>query len=191
MSEISVTVVGSTTINPTVGNGDTVNVTIASTGERGPAGATGPTGPANTLAIGAVTSGSTAAATITGSAPNQMLNLVLQAGAAGATGSKGDTGSQGATGPANVLSIGTVTSGAAAATITGTAPNQTLNLTLPKGDKGDTGDVGPQGPAGSIVEAATAAGFPATGASQTIYIATDAGRVFRFDSSGVYIELGN
>lgn len=55
----------------------------------------------------------------------------------GSSGTKGDTG---APGPANTLSIGTVTGGeTAAATITGTAPNQTLNLTLPKGDKGDTG----------------------------------------------------
>ena len=99
MSEISVTVNGSTTINPTVGNGDTVNVTIASTGERGPTGSTGSAGPANTLAIGTVTSG-TAAATITGAAPSQTLNLVLQTGATGVAGSKGDTGSQGPQGPA-------------------------------------------------------------------------------------------
>ena len=69
---------------------------------------------------------------------------------AGATGSKGDTGSQGPAGPANSLSIGTVTSGTAAATITGTAPNQTLNLVLPPGAAGATGPQGPQGPAGTV-----------------------------------------
>lgn len=64
-------------------------------------------------------------------------------------GKKGDTGATGATGPANKLKIGTVTSGSAAgATITGAAPNQTLNLVLPKGDKGDIGPTGPQGPQG-------------------------------------------
>lgn len=47
------------------------------------------------------------------------------------------------------------------------------------------------GGGGSIVEAATAAGFPAAGASQTLYISRDQSRVFRWDSSGVYIELGN
>lgn len=47
------------------------------------------------------------------------------------------------------------------------------------------------GGAANIVEATTAAGFPATGASQTLYIATDHSRVFRYDSSGFYIELGN
>lgn len=50
------------------------------------------------------------------------------------------------------LSIGTVTTGEAgtqaSATITGNAPNQTLNLTIPKGDKGDTGEMGPQGAKG-------------------------------------------
>ena len=42
---------------------------------------------------------------------------------------------RGATGPANVLTIGSVTSGeVASATITGEAPNQVLNLVLEKGD---------------------------------------------------------
>jgi hypothetical protein len=49
----------------------------------------------------------------------------------------GDAGGKGGDGPANSLSIGTVTQGTAAATITGPAPSQTLNLVLPKGDKGD------------------------------------------------------
>ena len=47
---------------------------------------------------------------------------------------------RGASGPANTLAIGTVTSGVSpSATITGTAPNQTLNLVLQKGDTGNTG----------------------------------------------------
>jgi hypothetical protein len=37
-------------------------------------------GPPNTLAIGSVSSGPTPSATITGSAPSQVLNLVLQRG---------------------------------------------------------------------------------------------------------------
>lgn len=68
-------------------------------------------------------------------------------------GSKGDTGATGATGPANVLTIGTVTSGkVASATITGEVPNQVLNLVLEKGDKGETGDIGPQGKTGDTGE---------------------------------------
>jgi hypothetical protein len=59
----------------------------------------------------------------------------------------GPQGVQGDTGPANTLAIGTVTTGAAGssadATITGDAPNQTLNLTIPTGA---TGATGPQGP---------------------------------------------
>lgn len=64
----------------------------------------------------------------------------------GPQGEEGPEGPEGPSGPANTLSIGTVTGGAtAAATITGTAPNQTLNLTLPKGDTGETGATGPAG----------------------------------------------
>ena len=62
-------------------------------------------------------------------------------GPKGDQGEKGDTGSQGPAGPANVLSIGTVETGThSSATITGTSPEQMLNLTLQKGDKGDTGN---------------------------------------------------
>lgn len=39
----------------------------------------------------------------------------------------------GVAGPPNVLSIGTVTTGTAAVTITGTPPSQTLNFVLPAG----------------------------------------------------------
>ena len=59
-------------------------------------------------------------------------------GAQGIQGPQGKQGVQGPAGPANTLKIGTVTSGTvASATITGTAPNQTLNLVLKQGDKGD------------------------------------------------------
>lgn len=58
-------------------------------------------------------------------------------------GQKGDTGS------ANTLSIGTVTTGSAgsqaSATITGNAPNQILNLVIPRGDTGATGQDGADG----------------------------------------------
>lgn len=55
-------------------------------------------------------------------------------------GPKGEPGSTGATGPANTLTIGTVTDGEqASASITGDAPNQQLNLVLPKGEHGDPG----------------------------------------------------
>lgn len=42
-----------------------------------------------------------------------------------------DPGIAGAAGPPNVLSIGSVTSGTAAVTITGTAPSQVINFVLP------------------------------------------------------------
>jgi hypothetical protein len=46
------------------------------------------------------------------------------------------------------------------------------------------------GGSGNIVQAATTAEFPA-GVVGTIYIAIDAGRVFRFDASGFFVEIGN
>ena len=61
-------------------------------GSKGDTGATGATGPANVLTIGSVTSGKVASATITGEAPNQVLNLVLEKGDKGEPGEKGATG---------------------------------------------------------------------------------------------------
>ncbi len=59
------------------------------------------------------------------------------------TGNVYPAGPKGDTGPANTLEIGTVEKGEkASAAITGEAPNQTLNLILPKGDKGEKGDTG-------------------------------------------------
>lgn len=46
------------------------------------------------------------------------------------------------------LTIGSVSQGVAAASITGTFPSQVLNLTLPQGATGPTGPAGPQGPGG-------------------------------------------
>ena len=64
-------------------------------GNKGDTGATGAAGPANVLTIGSVTSGKVASATITGEAPNQVLNLVLEKGDKGDTGEKGATGDPG------------------------------------------------------------------------------------------------
>ena len=52
-------------------------------------------------------------------------------------------GGVGPIGPANTLTIGSVSDGASAsASITGTSPNQTLNLVIPKGDQGTPGKDG-------------------------------------------------
>ncbi len=59
-------------------------------------------------------------------------------------------GAEGPRGLANELTIGTVTTLAegapATATITGTPPNQVLNLSIPKGGPGEQGDPGQPGP---------------------------------------------
>ena len=94
------------------------------------------------LTIGTVTSGSTAAATIS----DGKLNLTLPKGEKGDTGSKGDAGAKGEKGDTGVtpnLIIGSVTSGETPnAIITGTAETPMLNLVLPKGAKGEKGDTG-------------------------------------------------
>ena len=106
----------------------------------------GAAGPTNSLAIGTVTTGAAgtpAAASIFGTPPSQILNLTIPTGATGATGPAGGdgaTGDPGPTGPANELTIGTVTTGTpgepAEASITGTPPDQVLNLTIPAGADG-------------------------------------------------------
>jgi len=178
MSEISVVVVGSTSINSVVGNGDTVNVNVgnqtvgggngaAATIEAGtvttidatqtatvtnvgtayaakfnfslPRGLTGVAGPANSLSIGSVSTGATAAVSITGSSPSQSLSFVLQTGPAG---------------PATSLSIGSVSTGATAAvSITGSAPSQSLSFVLPQGPAGTPNSLS----IGSVTSGTTAA----------------------------------
>jgi len=125
------------------------------TGDVYPAGPKGDTGPANTLEIGTVEKGEEASVTIVGESPNQILNFVLPIGPKGNTGEKGEQGPkgeqgiQGETGATTSLSIGRVSSGKeASATIIGEAPDQILNLVLPKGDKGEKGNVGSQGEQG-------------------------------------------
>ena len=150
----------------------------AITGPQGSTGATGsvgPAGPANSLTVGTVTTGaagSNAAATITGTAPNQTLSLTIPRGDAGAAGAAGATGATGAAGPANSLSVGTVTTGAAgsnaSASITGTAPNQTLSLTIPRGNTGETGATGAAGPANSLSIGTVTTGAAGSSASATI-----------------------
>lgn len=108
-----------------------------------PAGTSTP-GPANTLSIGSVTTlaaGASATASITGVSPNQTLSLGVPRG------SNGTAGTNGTNGAANSLSIGSVTALSAGATptatITGTAPTQTLSLGIPAGANGTNGSNAP------------------------------------------------
>jgi hypothetical protein len=74
---------------------------------------------------------------------------------------------------------GTVTIAGGAGVTVSTASS---SITISAGGGGGGGSA-------NIVEAATAAGFPATGASSTLYVATDASRVYRWSGS-VYVEIG-
>ena len=71
-------------------------------------------------------------------------------GPEGPKGDKGDKGDEGPAstvpGPANNLTVGTVTTGAADSnaevTVTGSSPNQSVNFTIPRGAQGAKGDPG-------------------------------------------------
>jgi hypothetical protein len=85
-------------------------------------------------------------------------------------GPQGIPGIQGLLGPANTLTIGSITGsdsgGDAEATLTGTAPNQTLNLVIPRGLQGES-IVGPQGE--SVSEERSIAVTRTTIEQQTLY----------------------
>jgi hypothetical protein len=104
------------------GNPDTWTFIIES-GLRGLQGEIGPAGPAADLDIGTVSTGATASAYITGTAPSQVLNLVLPQGPTGPTGAAGATGPTGPAGPPG-----------------------------PVGDTGETGATGATGAQGPINE---------------------------------------
>ena len=99
-----------------------------------PAGATGPTGPTGPQGLQGET-GPTG--------PTGPQGLQGETGPTGPTGPQGLQGETGPSGETPTLAIGTVTTGApgteATASITGTAPNYVLNLTIPQGPTGPTG----------------------------------------------------
>ena len=117
-------------------------------GVFGPTGPTGPTGPAGaaTITVGQTTTGdpgTQASVENVGTAQNVILDFTIPQGIDGATGPTGPTG---ATGETPTLEIGTINTGEpgtqATASITGTAPNYVLNLTIPQGPTGPTGATG-------------------------------------------------
>jgi len=94
-----------------------------------------PQGPSGTVAIGTTTTGAAgtqANVATTGTPENRILSFTIPKGDQGIQGPAGTAGTTGIQGPANTLSIGTVTTGVASATISGTSPNQTLSFVLPQ-----------------------------------------------------------
>ena len=111
-------------------------------GDQGDQGEVGASGPANSLSIGTVASGATASATITGTAPSQVLNLVLEKGETGDAGPAGPAGPQGiqgiqgvqgavgATGPAGPEpSLNVLDNASTAITLAGTDNNKIVRCT--------------------------------------------------------------
>ena len=173
---------------------------------QGATGPRGPAGPANTLTIGTVTSGKVASATITGEAPNQVLNLVLEKGEQGETGERGATG---ATGPQGEQGIQGPQGnpGTDAPTITGITIRQSdyhLIVTLSDGTSYDAGYC--RGQAGAGTGDMLASVYDPQGKHQDIFayidnaikdvkVTTDAtptqGSANPVQSGGVYSALAN
>lgn len=111
------------------------------TGATGPTGPTGATGVTPTFTLGTVTTGaagSSVAITVTGTAPNYVLNFTIPRGDTGPTGATGPQGTTGAQGPQGTQGI----QGATGAT----------------GPTGPAGSTGATGPAGAGVPPAGVAG---------------------------------
>jgi hypothetical protein len=111
-----------------------------------PAGQQGAPGATPVLTVGTVTqlaAGATPTFTLSGTAPNYTINVGIPAGQAGTNGTPGTNGTNGAPGATPVLTVGTVTQLAAGATptftITGSAPNYTVNVGIPAGQAGTNG----------------------------------------------------
>lgn len=142
--------VGGETTKPPIGDyvGSTgyVSNIAAAIDIRGPQGIGGGAGPSNVLSIGTVTGGATASATITGTSPSQVLNLVLP---------KGDPGTNGTDGLAATIAVGTVTTGAPGTSATvvnsGTSSAAVFDFIIPRGDTGAGG-----GGSGDVVGPASA-----------------------------------
>lgn len=176
------------------------------TGETGATGPQGPTGPANVLTIGSVTSGKVASATITGEAPNQVLNLVLEKGDKGETGEKGATGDPGPQGKQGIQGL-QGSPGADAPTITGITIRQSdyhLIVTLSDGTSYDAGYC--RGQAGAGTGDMLASVYDPNNKHQDIFayidtaikdvkVTTDAtptqGSTNPVQSGGVYLALAN
>ena len=175
-------------------------------GSKGDTGATGATGPANVLTIGSVTSGKVASATITGEAPNQVLNLVLEKGDKGETGDKGDTGDTGPQGKQGIQGL-QGNPGADAPTITDITIRQSdyhLIVTLSDGTSYDAGYC--RGASGAGTGDMLASVYDPNGKHQDIFayidkaikdvkVTTDAtptqGSTNPVQSGGVYSALAN
>lgn len=88
------------------------------------------------------------------------------------------------------LTVGTVTTGApgsqAAATLTGTAPNQVLGLTIPQGPKGDKGDIGQKGDPGPVTLVDADKLAIARGYHEILSFTEPASKTYRASDGNVY-----
>ena len=160
----------------------TVMPVAASNGTYYIVGPTGPAGPSTVLTVASTTTGAAgtdAEVTVSGTSPNQALSFVIPQGIQG---DQGIQGIQGEIGPANTLTVGTTTTGTpgtdAEVTITGTAPDQTIDFVIPEGIQGIQGEQGIQGIQGETgpigPTGATGIEWQGTWSALTDYVDNDA-----------------
>lgn len=136
---------GNNVITVTLSNGETATFTVRN-GSKGSAGEDGADGVTPALSIGTVTTlsaGSSATATITGTAEKPVLNLGIPKGKDGTSGGgTGGTGADGEDGGYYVPALNAAGDLSWSATKSDMPSVQTVNI---KGDKGDTGATGAAG----------------------------------------------
>ena len=126
-------------------------------GEKGDTGAKGADGVTPTFEVGTVSTGaegSTATVTITGTAPNYVLNFTIPKGDKGDKGEKGDTGAKGDKGDPFTYADFT--------------PEQLAALKGAKGDKGDRGETGADGVTPTLSIGTVTTGAAGSSASVTM-----------------------
>lgn len=166
--------------------------TVGQRGEKGEKGDPGEPGAPNILTIGTVVSGDTARATIEGTTPNQVLNLVLPQGADGQDGQDGINGVDGqdgrdgqdgqdgedGVGIQSVVQTTTSTEDDGNNVVTVTLTDGTTStFTVQNGSKGSTGATGAQGPAGEDGDSGVYIGTTApTDTDKDVWIDTSDGQ---------------
>ena len=178
---VGLVVQGTAPIDTTIIWADTTTTgSVGPTGPTGPTGATGTTGPTGTAGpTGAAgTAGPTGPTGATGTT-----GPTGPTGTAGPTGPTGAAGTAGPTGSAATITVGTVSTGTAAVTNSGTSVAAVLDFTLQTGPTGPTGATGAGAP---LTSSATAPVSPSAG---DLWFDTTTGSSYIYYNSA-WVELG-
>ncbi len=143
----------------------------------------GATGPSNVLTIGSVVQGGSAAATITGASPSQILNLTLPQGPAGPTGPTGPSGAVGVSGTPTVNQFATWLNSTTTQGVSITGLVKGNGATAPSAASAGTDYLAP--PSGTALLKANSGGALANAVASTDYApATSGSAILKGNGSG-------